>query len=233
MSDEDEKDDAAEGSDARTESDDERSRDEAPPRSERPRSAKLAKRARREEAERKAKQAATTRAIGIGVVALAAGALAGWFGHIEQAKAKIKSESAPAAAGSAGPCGAWEKKLCSSNGEQSAVCQQAKGASGLLTPGTCEVALEAMPATLAKVKAERASCDTLMDKLCKELTAESKTCKMVRDRTPAFPAEQCKNMLQNYDQVLNELKQIEARPQGEPGIQITPEPHGADDGHGH
>ena len=209
--------------------DDDRSDDD----DERPRTAKssrpekLSKKARREEAARVAKQAAMTRAIVIGVVSLAVGAAAGWFGHIEQAKAKLRSESAPAAAGSAGPCGAWEKKICTTSGDTSATCQQAKGATSLLTPGTCEAALEAMPATLAKVKAERAPCDSLMSKLCKDLPPESKTCAMIKERTPQFASERCKEMLQNYDQVLAEVQQIERNPpMGMPG-------HGADDGHGH
>jgi hypothetical protein len=192
------------------------------------RAEKLSKRERREERERLAKKNATILAVVVGGVALAAGGAAGWFGHIEQAKAKMRAESAPAAAGSAGPCGAWEKKICSSSGDQSAACQQAKGATGLLTPGTCEVALEAVPATLAKVKAERASCDTLMSKLCKDLPEGSQTCTMVKERTSSFPADRCKEMLANYDQVLAEVRRIEQNPQpmGMPG-------HGADDGHGH
>jgi hypothetical protein len=192
------------------------------------RSAKLAKRARREEEARLAKKNAMIRAVIIGGVALAVGGGAGWFGHVEQAKAKIRAESVPAAAGSAGPCGAWEKKICSSSGEQSAACQQAKGATGLLTPGACEVALESVPATLAKVKAERAPCDSLVAKLCKDTSEGSKGCAMVKEKTPSFPVERCKELLQNYDQVLAEVRRIDENPppMGMPG-------HGADDGHGH
>jgi hypothetical protein len=192
------------------------------------RSGKLSKRARREEQAKQAKKDAMIRALVVGGVALAVGGAAGWFGHIEQAKAKIRAESAPAAAGSAGPCGAWEKKICSSSGDESAPCQQAKGATGLLTPGTCELALEALPATLAKVKAERAPCESLVTKLCKDVSESSKGCNMVKQRTPSFPVERCKELLANYDQVLTEVRRIDENPMpmGMPG-------HGADDGHGH
>ena len=203
--------------------------EERPRKSKSERSGKLGKKARREEEARLAKKKAMTQAIVVGVLAIAAGAAAGWFGHIEQAKAKIRAESAPAGSGSAsGACGAWEKKICSSSGEQSAACQQAKGATGLLTPTTCEVALEAVPATLAKVKLERASCDTLTGKLCKDLPPGSQTCGMIKERTPLFPPEKCKEMLKNYDQVLAEVRQLDQNPMpmGMPG-------HGADDGHGH
>lgn len=192
------------------------------------RSEKLSKRARREEQAKQAKKDAMIRALVVGGVALAIGGAVGWFGHIEQAKAKIRAESAPAAAGSAGPCGAWEKKICSSSGEQSAPCQQAKGATGLLTPGTCELALETLPATLAKVKTERAPCESLVAKLCKDVSETSKGCTMVKERTPSFPVERCKELLANYDQVLTEVRRIDENPtpMGMPG-------HGADDGHGH
>ena len=245
MSDQDKRDEADESENTKRDSDPPRDseppRDSDPPEEEasadedRPRKAKsgrpgkLGKRARREEEARLAKKNAMIRAIAVGVLALAAGAGAGWFGHIEQAKAKIRAESAPAGSGSAsGACGAWEKKICSSSGEQSAACQQAKGATGLLTPTTCEVALEAVPATLAKVKAERVPCDTLTTKLCKELPPGSQTCDMIKEKTPLFPADRCKEMLKNFDQVLAEVKQLDQNPMpmGMPG-----QAPGA--GHGH
>jgi hypothetical protein len=146
------------------------------------------------------------------VVALAAGGAAGWFGHIEQAKAMLRADSAPAAAGSAsasGPCRSWEKQICASGTEQSAACQQAKAATELLTPATCEAALQAMPATLAKIKAGRVPCETLVGKLCTDLPPGSATCQMVKERTPSFPSERCREMLGTYDTVLAEVKMLD------------------------
>ena len=154
----------------------------------------------------------SSRAAMVAIVALAAGGAAGWFGHEAQAKARLRAESTPAAAGSAskaGPCGAWETKLCAGGGADSAVCQQAKGAVDLLTPSACEVALAAVPATLAKVKAARVPCDNLVTKLCKDLPPNSSTCQMVTQRTPSFPAERCQEMLKHYDEVLAQLKGME------------------------
>lgn len=148
----------------------------------------------------------------VGVAALAVGAAGGWFGHQARANAAIRAESTPAAAGSgkaAGPCGAWEQKICASGGDQSAACQQAKVATSLLTPSTCEAALAAIPATLAKIKTARASCDTLTEKLCKDLPPGSATCQMVKERTVRFPGERCGEMLKNYEQVLAEVKSID------------------------
>jgi hypothetical protein len=154
----------------------------------------------------------SSRAIAIGVIALAVGGAGGWFGQIQKTKAALHAEGAAAPAGSgvpAGPCGAWQTKICSSAGEQSASCQQAKGATELLVPSTCEAALGTMPATLAKLKAARASCDKLVTKLCADLPPGSKTCDMVKERTPSFPRERCDSMLQNYDKVIAELKQMD------------------------
>jgi len=173
----------------------------------------------------------SSRAVAIGVLALAVGGLAGWFGHIQKAKAALRAESAaPAGSGApAGPCGAWQSKICASTGAQSASCQQAKGAAELLLSSTCEAALGTMPETLAKVKAERASCEKLVNKLCQDLPQGSKTCDMVKERTPSFPRERCDQMLQQYDKVIAELKQIDAQgnmQMGGPGMQPGMPPGG-------
>lgn len=146
------------------------------------------------------------------VVALAAGGAGGWFGHDAQVKAKVRADSAAAPAGSgaaAGPCGAWQKQVCDSGGENSAVCSQAKGALELLTPSTCESALATMPATITKLKAARKSCDSLVSKLCKDLPPNSQACEMVKEKTPAFPSQRCDEMLKHYDEVLGSLKELE------------------------
>lgn len=153
-----------------------------------------------------------SRALAIGIVALAVGGALGWFGQIQKAKAALRAEAAAAPAGSgapSGPCGAWQSKVCSGVGEQSAACQQAKGAAELLLPSTCLVALGTLPETLAKVKAARASCDKLVSKICQDLPPGSKTCGMVKERTPSFPRERCDQMLLSYDKVITELKQMD------------------------
>jgi len=147
-----------------------------------------------------------------GLLALVVGAGGGWFGHEAQAKAKLRADSAPAASGSAaanGPCKTWATKVCAGTGDQSAACAEAKGAVDLLTPPTCEVALAGVPATLAKVKAGRASCDALSAKLCKDLPPGSSACNIVKERTPSFPAARCDEMLQHYDDVIGELRQLD------------------------
>jgi hypothetical protein len=177
--------------------------------------AKPRSRASAREAAAKAPAGAPSSRVGVFVVlALLAGGAAGWFGHIQQSKAAAaKADSA--AVGNEGPCKAWEEAICSKSGAESAPCMQAKGATELLTASTCEVALTAMPATLEKLKAARASCDNLVTKLCGDLPPGSETCKMVKDKTPSFPSQRCDEMLKQYDQVIAELKQLDAM--GGPG----------------
>src|SRR5215831_19342645 len=50
------------------------------------------------------------------VVALLAGAAAGYFGHMLQAKAAAAKADSAAVGSGGGPCDAWEKKICSSTG---------------------------------------------------------------------------------------------------------------------
>jgi hypothetical protein len=108
-------------------------------------------------------------------------------------------------------------------GEQSSSCQEAKAATGVLSPPACEAAISTFPETLAKIKTARATCDKLVSKLCAELPPGSKTCEMVKERTPSFPSERCNQMMQNYDKVIAELKQIDQQqgagspPMGAPG----------------
>lgn len=175
-------------------------------------SARPKKRPRRE-SERAAPKAAPSASLFGVLIALAAagiGAAGGWFGHDAQAKAKLRADSAPTAgsASASGPCGTWQQKICAGN-DASAACAQAKAATELLTPSTCEVALAAVPATLAKIKAARVPCDTLVGKLCAELPPGSQTCAMVREKTPSFPTERCTEMLAHYDEVLQSLKQMD------------------------
>ena len=150
--------------------------------------------------------------IGIAVAALVVGGAAGWFGHIQKGKAELRAALAAAPAGSgapSGPCGAWQSSLCKTTGEQSAACQQAKAATGVLSTAACESAVSTLPETFAKIKAERVICDKLANKLCADLPPGSKTCVMVKERTPSFPADRCDQMMKSYDNVIAELRQMD------------------------
>jgi len=206
-----EKDDKIEAEDERDEEESDSSPESSPP----PPKAQARPKARARAEKAPAPKATTLPASRAGlfvVLALAAGGAGGWFGHVAQAKAHVQrtdSAAAPAGSGLAGPCGNWQEKICASSGATSAACQQAKGATDLLTPSTCEAALAVMPTTLAKLKAARASCETLVKKLCADLPPGSQTCDMVKERTPSFPSKRCDDMLKKYDDVIGELRSID------------------------
>lgn len=152
------------------------------------------------------------------LVGLVAGGAIGWFAHDLSAKKATDADAQPdpaavatGTAGASGPCDAWAEKLCAEVGAQSEGCGQARAAAGVLPPSACNDAMANLPATLTKLKAARSSCDELMTKACNDLGKDTETCKMVEEKTPQFPAERCKQMLEQYDQVIKELKQMEAR----------------------
>lgn len=204
---------------------DDEEEEESPPPPKAKSKASVAKRATPTSKATKVAAITSSHLIGVGIAALLVGGAAGWLGHIQKGKADVRAAVAAAPAGSgvpAGPCGAWQSKLCKTTGEQSAACQQAKAAIGVLSTTTCESAISTLPDTLAKIKAERVVCDKLVDKLCSELPPGSKTCSMVKERTPSFPAERCDQMMKNYDKVIAELKQMDQQgaggpPMGAPG----------------
>jgi protein-disulfide isomerase len=149
-------------------------------------------------------------------LALVAGAALGWFGRgaAKPAEATVRPEPRPAGSAAdvpaaSGPCGEWSAEVCKRAGDQSEGCMQAKAASELLTAPACVAARTDLDATIAKLQAARSSCDELTEKLCGDLGKDSKTCGMVREKTPSFPTARCKQMLSEYDGVLAELKAME------------------------
>lgn len=190
------------------------------------------------------------RTVAWAAVALVLGAAGGWFAREARAHELLNSamgRGAPATEG--GSCRAWETQICDSLGAEAFACQEAKSAAGLLPTAACDEALEAVPDTLAKLKEARQGCDSLVSKLCADLGAETQTCQMVKEKTPSFPPDRCDAMLEQYDQVIGQLRMMEqaqagmghgmgAPGMGAPGMggphggPQMGNPHGADP-HGH
>lgn len=157
------------------------------------------------------------------LVGLVAGLALGWFGRDmrKQAQEGLSASADPASVapgGSAAPadgvnpvCKKWADAVCTGAGSKTQGCQQARAASKLLPPKACQGALADVETTVTKIKSERASCDQLVTKLCKEIGEDSQSCKMVREKTPSFPVAQCDKMLQNYPKVVAELQKMEKK----------------------
>ncbi|MFT3767611.1 MAG: thioredoxin domain-containing protein [Minicystis sp.] len=146
--------------------------------------------------------------------ALAIGAGGGWLARDANLKKDASSAARPAgsaaaAPGVAGPCDEWSSEVCKRTGEKSEGCSKAKAAASVLPGAACVTAKADIEGTVAKLKSARASCDTLVEKLCADLGDKSQTCAMVREKTPSFPADRCKDMLDHYDGVVAELRQME------------------------
>lgn len=107
-------------------------------------------------------------------------------------------------------CSTFASRVCSAAGEESASCSSVKDTTAVLSDAACSAALKDVDATLAKIQAQRAPCNELVKKLCADLGAETDTCKMVTEKTPMFPVEQCTAMLGQYDAVLSDLRRREA-----------------------
>ena len=158
------------------------------------------------------------------ILAAVLAGMAGWYARGTQGAApgggavtsgrSAPSSSAGAAAGADGVpelCSSWSKRICDSTGEDSEGCEQAKAAAGILPATVCQSALGEVDATLARLKQARGICDKLIEKACNDIGKDSETCKMVRERTGQFPASRCRELLDKYDDVLAELKQMEKR----------------------
>lgn len=152
------------------------------------------------------------------LVALVAGAAIGWFARDAKGAGGVDATQDPSVAaapsGSAaagGPCDKWTATICQEAGETGEACGQAKAAAGLIPPEACQTALANVPATLAKVKNARSTCQELVDKLCKDIGEDTDSCKLVREKTPSFPSERCKQMMGEYDKVLGSLQAMEKK----------------------
>lgn len=124
----------------------------------------------------------------------------------EPAKAPAQGGTAEASA-----CDEYVKTMCGKAGEESDVCGALKTVAVILPPKACVAALAEVDYAVGKLGDLRKVCAELADKLCADIGADTKTCAMVRERTPQFPTTQCQSMLTNYDAVIGELRALEAR----------------------
>ena len=169
-------------------------------------------RARENEDETTAKAGAGPGGQGILLVltALGVGIAAGWGLRGAGGKAEARASAGPAASSEgAGACDAWSSEVCKRAGAASEGCSRAKSAASLLPDAACVAARGEVEATVTRLKKARASCEKLVEKLCADIGDQTKTCAMVREKTPEFPAERCKDMLDHYDEIVAELRSAE------------------------
>jgi protein-disulfide isomerase len=108
-------------------------------------------------------------------------------------------------------CQNYQKALCEAAGDPSYLCKSFKTVVPVLPGGACTEGLKDISNAKAKITEIRKNCDSLADRLCKDLGAETESCRMVRDKTPEFPPEQCTQMVAEYGQVLASLQEEEEK----------------------
>lgn len=108
-------------------------------------------------------------------------------------------------------CTKYKDAFCEAAGAQSQSCQSMTLLSDLLPPSACEAGIKDIAFTKERIAGMSKKCDELVAKLCADLGAETESCKMVKERTPQFPPEQCATMMGQYDQVLAGLKAEEEK----------------------
>jgi protein-disulfide isomerase len=145
----------------------------------------------------------------VAIAALGAGVAVGWGARGYGIKADPGTQPAAAASAGAGPCDGWSSEICQRTGATSEGCAQAKHAAGILPTAACVAARAEVDQTVTKLKAARSSCDTLVQRICADLGEKTETCGMVREKTASFPTERCKEMLENFDEVIPELRAAE------------------------
>jgi protein-disulfide isomerase len=122
--------------------------------------------------------------------------------------ATAKGAAAPQAA--AGPCPEFVNAICGKAGKESQTCQSVTSTVELLSPAACKAASKDVSFALQKLGDQRKVCDHLASRLCKDIGDTTETCKMVQTQTKTFPPDRCATMIDHYNDVLADLKRMEA-----------------------
>lgn len=147
------------------------------------------------------------------VLSLSLGACILALGPSCKQKAAPEEPAPVAAEASSAACEQFVTRLCARAGEKSPLCASGKSLGKVLPASACQAAVREFAQVETQIASDRKVCTELVERLCKDLGAETETCQMVRDETPQFPSEQCSEISANYEQVLSELSQREAQNQ--------------------
>jgi protein-disulfide isomerase len=106
-------------------------------------------------------------------------------------------------------CEQLAKKICDKSGETSGTCTSAKATTALFSESTCTQAIKDFAATEKKLSDQGKKCEELTTKLCAGVGPETETCTMVKEKTKAFPPDQCVQMMEHVDEIVADLKKQE------------------------
>jgi len=117
---------------------------------------------------------------------------------------------AAAPAGDEKSCEEYATKLCEVVGAETPTCMSVTSTTKLMAPAACAAGLANMDYSKGQLATMRKVCDDLVGKLCGDIGPDTSTCKMVSEKTKAFPVERCTQMMEKYPEVLAQLQQMEA-----------------------
>jgi protein-disulfide isomerase len=115
------------------------------------------------------------------------------------------------AAAEATACNDFADQVCKAAGDTAEACTATRTVATILPPKACVAAVAEVQYSIGKLGDMRKPCNELVDRLCKDLGEDTKTCAMVRSRTGQFPIAQCQSMTTDYEKVIGELRAMEAR----------------------
>jgi protein-disulfide isomerase len=98
--------------------------------------------------------------------------------------------------------------ICKTAGTNSSECRSAQYTLPLLSEKTCAALRADESNMLARLRAIRQPCITLVERLCSDLGPDSDVCEVVQVQTAAFTVKRCNNMLTRYADVLGTLREI-------------------------
>ncbi|HEX7477760.1 MAG TPA: thioredoxin domain-containing protein [Polyangiales bacterium] len=115
------------------------------------------------------------------------------------------------AAADAAACDHFADQLCEKLGPDTEPCVSMRNVREWLPAKACVVANGDMDGVLAHVAELRKACDTLTEKLCAELGADSGGCNDVKHDIPRVPAGHCAVLLSHYPELVVQIKEHQER----------------------
>ncbi len=109
-----------------------------------------------------------------------------------------------------GPCEEYAAMICEVTSAASPTCRSMKSLTDIIPEAACKAGMKDIEYTKKKIKEMRASCDELMNRLCKDIGPETDTCTMVKTQVAKLPPERCGQMMKQYPKVVADLKRREA-----------------------
>ncbi|MEE9384746.1 MAG: thioredoxin domain-containing protein [Nannocystaceae bacterium] len=106
-------------------------------------------------------------------------------------------------------CSRYAAAVCDEAGETSPACVATTRTATLLHPEACDLALRHFAYSKQRIALREGVCRTLATRLCADLGAETKACRLVRTDLVRLEPQQCEQMVGAYPEIRAELEELE------------------------